>query len=558
MKIVRVLFAVALLLALPVDLWAGSLVGVIQTPSSGFGGIANGTITLNLTQTAYLAGSFLATPSAVNCWTDSAGNVRGLPGNAAVAAPVLSTGAGTLGAATYYFRYTWANSGGESEPSAERSVVLGGAGSVILAAPVTVPPTAASMKVYIGTSSGTETLQGSVVVTNGVIAGNYSQSVALISGAAPPSTNTSVCSLAFNDQLVPSYTGYLMTLTNVNGAKIPGFSSLRIYLSGGANGTVNVANGLPLYSGTVVYPIPIQATPPSNVQQSIAGPLNTGAFSMIAGAFISNSSTPAGGGVVRMANTDTECWKNFAVSGDVCQSDAGAAAAGTGNLADLSLWTGGGYQGAAFVDRSAAPAQSGVLRGGNNVCLVAARNAAGNGDVCAVQVNSSNQTVITGLAIGSNITMAEATAPSGVASSDILYADSTAHKLKANNNNGGAVTLAYIDLAQTWSGNQTNMALVTPTVNTGVSQGSGFKHQRFGSLCTTAAAAGATCTTAVTWTSAFTDANYTVVCTGLTQVNTATGPTVEGVAGAGFTIRIMAVTASASSFTTVDCIGVHD
>ncbi|MGD0013824.1 MAG: hypothetical protein ABSD56_05300, partial [Bryobacteraceae bacterium] len=38
--------------------------------------------------------------------------------------------------------------------------------------------------------------------------------------------------------------------------------------------------------------------------------------------------------------------------------------------------------------------------------------------------------------------MTEIVAPSGVASNDFLYGDSTAHRLKVNNNNGGATTLA--------------------------------------------------------------------------------------------------------------------
>lgn len=100
-------------------------------------------------------------------------------------------------------------------------------------------------------------------------------------------------------------------------------------------------------------------------------------------------------------------------------------------------------------------------------------------------------------------------------------------------------------------------SLTSATFLTGISQGSGHKHQRFGTLCTTAAGAGATCTTAVTWTSAFADANYTVVCTGITQVNVP-ALSVEAVAGAGFTIRISAITAAAASFTTADCIADHD
>lgn len=40
------------------------------------------------------------------------------------------------------------------------------------------------------------------------------------------------------------------------------------------------------------------------------------------------------------------------------------------------------------------------------------------------------------------ITALEGSAPSGVANNDVLYGDSTAHRLKVNNNNGGATTLS--------------------------------------------------------------------------------------------------------------------
>lgn len=45
----------------------------------------------------------------------------------------------------------------------------------------------------------------------------------------------------------------------------------------------------------------------------------------------------------------------------------------------------------------------------------------------------------------------EAAAPSGVASSDLLYADSTAHTWKMKNNNSSAETIAALEVAQTWT-----------------------------------------------------------------------------------------------------------
>jgi hypothetical protein len=104
----------------------------------------------------------------------------------------------------------------------------------------------------------------------------------------------------------------------------------------------------------------------------------------------------------------------------------------------------------------------------------------------------------------------------------------------------------------------TSPTLVTPVINTGVSQGSGFKHQRFGVTCTTAASVGATCNSAFTWTSAFADTSYTVTCTG---GSAASGiPVVEGASKSAsqVTVTIAALTAVAAQANSVDCIAVHD
>lgn len=264
---------------------AGTIAGQIQTPSTGRG-VPNGTLTFTLTQAAVISGT-AAVAANGNCWTDSSGNVVGLPGDAAIAAPALSSnlGSGSLGSGTYFVRYTWANTTGESQPSAERSLALGSAGTLIVQAPVNVPVLATSMKVYIGTASGTELLQGSVAVTNGVLAGNYSQASALVAGAALPASNTSACQIRFNDELQPSYTGYTVTFTNVNGAGIAGFPQ-KWYLSGGSNGTVNLSQGTPLYSGVVQYPQAIVASPAANAQQSINGPLNLNGYTLSAGSLV--------------------------------------------------------------------------------------------------------------------------------------------------------------------------------------------------------------------------------------------------------------------------------
>ena len=269
--------------------------------------VPNGTLTFTLSQAAVVSGTASLAGNAT-CWTDSNGNVAGLPGDAAVTAPVLSSnlGSGSLGAGTYYVRYTWANATGESQASAERSLSLTSSGTLVMQAPTSVPSAATSMKVYIGAASGAETLQGSLAVTNGVIAGNYNQASGLGAGATLPSSNTSLCQIRFNDELQPSYTGYTVALTNVNGAGIAGFPQ-KWYLSGGSNGTVNVGVGLPLYSGVVVYPQPIISNPPANGMQSINGPLNMNGFSILNtvitnpnGAIVLVENTPPSG----VANSD--------------------------------------------------------------------------------------------------------------------------------------------------------------------------------------------------------------------------------------------------------------
>jgi hypothetical protein len=390
--IMKIFFLCALLLSSSVAL-AGTVSGTISLPSSGQG-LANGTLTFSLTQAAVLSGTATLPTNPVSCYTDAGGNVVGLPNPLAAPAPSQNLGAGTLAAASYFYRITYFNASGESAASPENAFTLGGTGTLIIAAPP-AKTGATGYNVYISTTSGTETRQGAVTG----FASNYSQSSALSAGAALPASNSSVCSVFFNDQLTPSYTGYNVNLLNSAGAQVGGFPQ-KWYLSGGANGTVNVAQGTPLYSGIVVYPQAVVGTPIANAQQSINGPLTLNGFPVTAGSYISSSANPAGTGVLRGSATDLiACMRNSANTADACFADAGAAAPATGNLADLLLLSGfSGYQGSAYVDRSATPAQSGVERTGNNVCAVASRNAAGTGDVCAVQIDGSNVANIGGSA----------------------------------------------------------------------------------------------------------------------------------------------------------------
>jgi hypothetical protein len=104
----------------------------------------------------------------------------------------------------------------------------------------------------------------------------------------------------------------------------------------------------------------------------------------------------------------------------------------------------------------------------------------------------------------------------------------------------------------------TSPAMTSPTINTGVSQGSGFKHQRFGATCTTAATADTACTTTYSWTSAFADNSYTVNCQGEANVGNVAALFISSQTASQITVAVVTYTATAVSFSGVNCIAVHD
>lgn len=272
----------ALLLLLPALAFGGTVTGVINTATSG--PVKNGALTFVLTQSAVQTGTATIVSTPVSCYTDASGNVVGEPNPVVVPSVSTNTSSGTLAAGTYYSKITLYDASGETAVSPEQTTVLSSQGTLIFAVPGVQPATATGWKIYIGATSGAETLQSTQV---GFAAG-YSQSTSLVSGAALPSSNTTACKILFNDQLIPSFTGYTVTLHNSSGSSISGFPQ-KWYLQGGASGTVNLSSGTPLYSGIVQYPQAIVSNPASNGLQSINGPLSLGAY-----AFSSTNSNNAG------------------------------------------------------------------------------------------------------------------------------------------------------------------------------------------------------------------------------------------------------------------------
>jgi hypothetical protein len=257
---------------------AGTITGQFQTATGGT--INNGTLSFTLSQPAVLSGTASLITQASSCYTSTVGNIVGLPDPLSLPVVTTNTSSGTLAAGTYYTKITYYGAGGETVASAETSTVLTGTGTLIVNAPILQPAGATGYKVYIGTSSGGETLQATITGFT-----QYQQSGPLANGSALPSSNTTVCTLSFSDQLIPTGTYYSVNLVNKNGSLIDGFPQVWCTY-GGQSGTINVSNGAPTGncgSNGVFYPTPIFANPFNNAPQSISGPLSV--LSLSAGSF---------------------------------------------------------------------------------------------------------------------------------------------------------------------------------------------------------------------------------------------------------------------------------
>ena len=252
---------------------AGTISGTLQTPNGM--PIKNGTITFNLTQAGLIIGTGAVVPLTSSCYTSTDGTVVGLPNPLASPIAAVNSGSGTLPGGNYYVEVGFYDSLGHvTLVSPEQVFNASSGGSLIVQPPLSFPAAAVGMDVYIGSSSGTETLQGT---TTGTAA--FTQSTPLSAGSAVPASNNTLCSIAFNDTIIP-YAGYNVSLLSSSGKAYPGYPQAW-QLNGGASGTVNISNGAPLWNGTVIYPMPILSQPLNHGPQSIAGPLNMTGYNLV-------------------------------------------------------------------------------------------------------------------------------------------------------------------------------------------------------------------------------------------------------------------------------------
>lgn len=236
---------------------------------------ANYILSFTPSQFGFIGGTGVVINAASYCATSTDGSVVGVP-NPLQAPPVTVGFSGTLPAANYYVKFGFYDAGGNlTLVSPETVIALGSTGRLIVAAPVSgMPAGATGMKVYISTSTNTETLQGQATGSAAFI-----QSVPLVSGASVPSSNTTICKQVANDAIWPTGTGYTVALTDPSGNTLPGYPMMWQLM--GPNTTINLSNGLPYYHGTVYFPTPILASPLNHAQQSISGPLAFGGYNVL-------------------------------------------------------------------------------------------------------------------------------------------------------------------------------------------------------------------------------------------------------------------------------------
>jgi len=280
--------------------------------------VKDATLSFTINQAGIIVSSFAVVASPDTCGTDTLGNLVGQTRRLIAPVVTASTASGTVPSGTYYtaitfFRYNsqstpvFANRT-ETELSPRATSLLTSAGHLTITAP-TQPASANGYIIYVGTSPSVLKFQSHVDDgSNGVVS---SLSVA----TAPPSTNTTICDLTFNDAIIPSFTFYRVALTLSTNASAPGFPQ-NWYLAGAS---VDVSTVYPLanVANATRFPTPLLANPSANATQSVASPVTLNDYSLTSGALYlrSQSMAPPCSGNTGLIYTDNAGVLQFCQNG---------------------------------------------------------------------------------------------------------------------------------------------------------------------------------------------------------------------------------------------------
>lgn len=257
------------------------------------------TVTFTLNQSGIVAGSYALVTSGVNCGTSTDGTLVGITRPLVAPTGTPNTSSGSVPSGAYSVKITYYGTGVETLASPARTITLTATGKITITAPTLQPSNATGYKVYMSTTAGAEKLQattagwGNTTVTS------------LLTATALPSSNNTVCSLQFNDTIIPTYTYYRVSAVAASGAAVPGFPQ-NWYLAGTS---VDVSTVYPLAAvgQQTRFPTPLLLNPSSNALQSVNSPVTLNGYSLTAGAILlpANGSPPACTGTTSLIYTDS-------------------------------------------------------------------------------------------------------------------------------------------------------------------------------------------------------------------------------------------------------------